>query len=153
MNTGELVSLTTMLLAISLASDRLVTLAKNAVPWLATPRTGADLKEDEGADRPRRLLVMLVAFVASLVTSAFFVPPGSKMLRKVPLGAVNESYQLPVVIVALLATGGSAFWGNVLGYARALRDVRAQEGDALRETSSRQTPLTVDPTGRRQIPD
>ncbi|QMW01501.1 hypothetical protein [Spirosoma foliorum] len=88
------------------------------------------------ADRLRRILVLLIAFFASWLT-AFFVEESLSssatydliMLVKgaIPFGDGKGAVKLPVPIIGLLASGGSSLWNNVLGYTKAVKDIRSQQ--------------------------
>lgn len=105
------------LLAISLASERVVTIAKTYWPSLATPRVSTGLILDLHADKPRMLAVQFISFAASLLTCWGMY--GFHWL--IPFGS-TPSIEMPLPLLALLASSGSAFWSNVLGYTKALKD-------------------------------
>ena len=111
------------LVALSLASERLVTLVKTLFPWLTvekqTPAQEVDLIED----RPRRIIVQLLAFAAALITTMLVANTGNPFAQ-VPVG---KELRIPVYLVAFLASGGSAFWNNVLGFTKAAKDVKQVE--------------------------
>lgn len=121
----DLSAFLTLLLGTSLATERLVAVAKTSFPiWLADEKKTAALETDLVGDRPRRLRVQLVAFIAAWVVSGsladwnFFGP-----VNVATAGAIA----LPAPFLALLAMGGSALWTSLLGYASAAKDFRAQE--------------------------
>ncbi len=130
MNIDVLVSLVTVMLAISLAAERLVTALKSAFPkWLAEQKGAGAVGEDIVADGPRRVGVLVIAYAASYVTSALVAGEWGP-LDMLNVGPADNLLALPIVVVALLATGGSAFWNNILGYTKAAKDARSQDRDA-----------------------
>lgn len=115
-------SLVPFLLAISLASERLITILKTAVPWLAEEQK-TDAKEvDLQRDKSRRLIVQGTAIAASLATVMLVFNTVNPMQR-VPIGGNQYS----ILVLAILGSGGSAFWNNILGYTKALKDVKTVE--------------------------
>jgi len=72
----------------------------------------------------RPLIVMGIAFAASWVTSAFLTGGDFNLFGKIPFGSADNPAEIPVLIMALLASGGSEFWKNILGYTKALRDIK-----------------------------
>jgi hypothetical protein len=111
------------LVALSLASERLVTFIKTLIPWLSEEQKTPAQEVDLIRDRRRRVVVQLLAFVAALVTT-MLVADTINPLAIVPLDA---ALHLPVLLIALLASGGSAFWNNLLGYTKAAKDVKQVE--------------------------
>jgi hypothetical protein len=109
----------TVILAVSVATERLVTIVKTAVPeWFADERK-TDAKEvDLIADRWRRLRVQGVAFLCAWVTTTMLTD-GMKPLGQIMIN--GQPFWTPWL--ALLASGGSAFWAQVVGYSSALKDV------------------------------
>jgi hypothetical protein len=125
-NLGELFAL---LMAIALCTERLVTIAKTTFPgFLATEQKTEAREVDLQADKRRRLAVQAVAYTAAWTTTAFlasgdqFAPFGS-----IAIGRAADAPTLPVWLVGLLASGGSALWSSLLGYSSAVRDVRKQQ--------------------------
>jgi hypothetical protein len=126
MDITTLTKLVSIILAISLASERLVTLIKTLIPALASPAAVA------GAPTPtvvtnwekwRQVIVMLIALVACWV-SATLLNSGFH-----PFGdyKVTPDIGIPVWIIGVLASAGSAFWTSILGYTRAVKDISTQQ--------------------------
>ena len=122
-----------VLLAISLASERLVVVAKTLVARLQNPmeqrlRSGhADVPSL--TDKPRRLWVLAASFLAAYLTAAFLAQGVEDLRTYWSEGLLGGKVRIgqrpwPVWIVALMASGGSAFWAQVVAYASALKDVR-----------------------------
>jgi hypothetical protein len=126
-------ALVAMLLAISLAAERLVTIVKTLAPdWLGTARLTDDKKSEHPTrDRPRRFVVQLIALAAAWITAAFLAGSTDGATAFDLLGEINfaANQGLPVPVVAVLASGGSAFWANILGYTKAVKDIRIKERD------------------------
>jgi len=113
----------TFILAVSLASERLVTIIKTIFPkWLAEENKTPAMEVDLIKDRGRQITVIVLAYVSALLTTF----------------AVNEFKWDPILItgyvkgfhpaiIALMASGGSAFWNNLLGYTKAIKDIKIQE--------------------------
>ena len=137
----NLSELSTLLAAVSLATERLVVIVKTVFPRLATPTaaTAAGVSEDE-ADRLRRLAVLLVAYLCALGT-AWIVADG----WSIEYGAHNRS--VSIFGVALLACGGSAFWAQVVSFASAAKDARQFESKKLRDEVAPQPIFVSAPAG------
>jgi hypothetical protein len=113
-----------VLLAISLAAERLVTAVKAMIPWLAEEADEAknpDGTTDRKKDRPRRVIVVLIAFLAAWLTTA--LAAGGSFFGSITIAELS----FPIPLVALLASGGSAWWTNIVAYASAAKDARANE--------------------------
>ncbi len=123
-----LTTLITVVLAISLAGERLVSYVKAMLPWLGEEQK-TDAKEvDLTRDRPRRLIVMSLAFVASWLAASFLVEEPWTLhafVSRVPIA--SSKLVIPVPLLGLLASGGSAFWNNILGFTKAAKDTKQVE--------------------------
>lgn len=112
-------------LAVSLATERLVAFAKAAAPrWLADEKKTEASEVDLLGDSWRRIRVNLVALVSAWIASASLPEQGFAPLGSVLFGGGTA---IPVPLLALLSMGGSAFWANIVGYASAAKDIRMQE--------------------------
>jgi hypothetical protein len=157
MNINDLSEMTTILLAISLASERVVTILKTTFPvWLADEKKTEAQEVDLVADKNRRLMILFISFLTSwfaasfladvpgLVNQELFGAEGSTFLGYIKFGDT----QLPTFILGLLASGGSSLWSNVLGYTKAVKDVQTQrkasEGLEYRQTASEHGLTTFD---------
>jgi hypothetical protein len=112
-------ALAALLLAVSLAAERLVALMKTIFPKLAVEKTTPTQEVDLKADRGRRLTIQVVAFAASYMTLALVFDTWHPD-AKIHVGP--HDYQL--ALLAFLASGGSAFWGGVVGYVKEAKDVK-----------------------------
>ena len=100
------------ILAISVAGERLVTFLKTLVPFLASPK-GPNAGNDSTREIIRQVMVMAISFGACWLTAC---------LAKIETG-------IPDILVGLLASGGSAFWTNILNYVKGVKDVKTQMGE------------------------
>lgn len=116
----NLSDLSALLAAVSLATERLVVIVKTMFPRLGAERAPSPGQSPDEADRGRRLTVILIAYVCALVTS-LLVADGWEFTYGDGGRAVS------VFAVALLASGGSAFWTQVMSFASAAKDVRQYE--------------------------
>jgi hypothetical protein len=111
----DIIKLISLILAVSIASDRLVTLIKTILPFLAAaPATGQPEKSIPGIIK--KVLLMAIAFGCGWLTASFLPQP-------ITIGKID----IPVPVMGLLASGGSAFWTNVLGYVSGLKDLANQK--------------------------
>lgn len=137
------------LLAVSLATERLVVLAKTVVPFLQAPVGGESCQTPKWmrrwfGDRGRRLSVMLVGFLAAWVTAAMLAEGVADLpsyLENLLTGyLVIGGRNFPVIVVAILASGGSAFWAQIVGYASAVKDIQqslAKQGGGVATAAPR----------------
>ncbi len=110
-----------VLIGISLMSERIVTVFKTAFPWLTEERKTRAKEVDLVADRWRRLAVQVIAFLASWLVASL-LPEDGHLFGSLEIGSGADVRSVPVWLVGLLASGGSAFWNNVLGYSKGLKD-------------------------------
>ena len=120
-------SVVAVILAISLAAERLVTIAKTLVPhWLGQERLDATMKVDPIRDRWRRITVLALSIASAYLATAF----AGNRFGPLEAFAFTPTFSLPVFLVAILASGGSAMWNNLLGYSKAAKDIRASQSTA-----------------------
>ena len=131
----------TLLAAISLATERLVVIVKTIFPRLGAARPGAPTGvSDDEADRWRRLSVLGVAYLCALVT-VWIIADG----WTIEYGRNNRS--VSIFGVALLACGGSAFWAQIVSFASAAKDARQFESKKLRDDQAPTPTLVHAPAG------
>lgn len=130
----DLSQMSATLLAISLASERIVTIAKTAFPvWLADEKKTDAQEVDVVADKRRRLLVLAIAFVSAWFTAAMLTNNNNfwqSLFDSLVIGPdtkdPTKGLHLNVLVVGLLCSGGSALWGNLLGYTKAVKEIQTQ---------------------------
>lgn len=118
--------LAALLLATSLAAERLVVIMKTIFHTLAEENsqdpTGRSVRE-----KGRRITVQMLAFLASYMTLALVFSTVDPLAR-IKIGPTT--YYLG--LLAFLGSGGSAFWSGVVGYVRAAKDVKTVESTVLK---------------------
>jgi hypothetical protein len=98
-------------MAISVAGERLVTFIKTLVPWLSSPQVTVPAN-DSTKEIVRKVIVMIIAFLACWLTAEM---------------AKTDAIIKPWLL-GLLASGGSAFWTNILTYLKGVSDIKKQAG-------------------------
>jgi hypothetical protein len=111
-----------LVLAISLASERLVAIIQTLLPNLLPIEKTLETEEKNLlASKWRQILLMLFTFVSCWATSTLltenFDPFGSIVISS------ETKLKLPVVIMGLLSSGGSAFWNHLLGYTKEVKEI------------------------------
>ncbi|MBD2704046.1 hypothetical protein IC229_25600 [Spirosoma sp. BT702] len=153
MNIDDLSEMAATLFAISLASERIVTIAKTAFPvWLANEKKTGAQEVDLVADKGRRLLILAIAFVSACFTASFLVDSDwglDDLYGTIVIGSDRaKGLHLNVLLVGLLASGGSSLWSNLLGYTKAVKEVQTQrkasEGLSYRQKASKEGLTTFD---------
>lgn len=120
MTTVDLTATVTLVLALSVASERLVEIVKGLLPWLD--------KEWETHESFRRALLQVLAVIAGVVTAHLSAP-------YVPQSLSSPSAEgLSLVGLGLLASGGSGFWNSVLTYMSGLKNLKKAEAAVAART-------------------
>ena len=118
--TTKLTALVTIILALSIASERLVEIVKGIIPFLSKENS------NETFEGWRRSLLQLLA-VASAIFTAFissdYIPHGLVELPE------TFSEKWAILGLGLLASGGSGFWNSVLTYLGKAKDVKKAEAE------------------------
>lgn len=110
-----LTSLVTVLLALSVASERLVELVKGRIAWLDRQNP------DPEKERDRQFCIHLVSVVASGIVVALSSDYIGTTLKLHPVGIAQG------VALAILASGGSSMWNSVLGYLYSIKNLKSED--------------------------
>ena len=113
MDIEKLTGLVTLLIALSVASERLVEILKGVIPFL-----GQEFTDDAKKEGRSRSALQFLAVLAGVVTA---------LLAKPVLGdAIPQAMQNPTGVLALglLASGGSGFWNSILGYFMQVKELK-----------------------------
>ncbi|MFP5234323.1 MAG: hypothetical protein ACLGSD_00350 [Acidobacteriota bacterium] len=123
----KLSALVATILAVSIASERIVEILKGLFPglWLFEPRTG----------NPEARRCAAIHVLAGLCGVFVAWASGIDILTllgmsRSPNGG-SASHMLGYAIVGLLASGGSAFWNHVLDILQAAKVQREQQATAI----------------------
>jgi len=122
MDIGKLAAIVSVLVALSVASERLVEIIKGLVSFLNQENS------DKTKEGWRRATLQALAVVAGIVT-ALLAQPAIKGV--VP--GLSEHWT-GIVALGLLASGGSGFWNAVLAYVLNVKDIKKVE--AVKEKKS-----------------
>jgi len=155
----HLESLAAVVLAGSLAMERLVNLGKTLAPRIfgePSPVGNAPVSIfDDSArtrstsaarlsERYRRLAVLALVYVSSAITAWFIAGDYQACVLhaswfECPAVAYGSADSMPFWLYAILVSGGSAMWANLVGYFSALKDTTAaQRRGGVSDTSRAQ---------------
>jgi hypothetical protein len=111
LDTLKLTSIVGVILALSIASERLVEIAKGLVPPLN------EKGSNERSEGRRRAALQALAVVAGIIT-AFLARD------YIPVEVARPTETWSIIGLGLLASGGSGFWNSVLSYLTNVKDVK-----------------------------
>jgi hypothetical protein len=120
MDTTQLAAIVGLLIALSVASERLVEIVKGVIPPL-NGKSDVPWKENM-----RRTVLQLLAVGAGIGT-AFLARP------TIPQEALSSTSDTAIIALGLLASGGSGFWNSVLTYVLKLKDIKEVQAIAARK--------------------
>lgn len=115
----DLSSFVTLLIALSIASERLVEILKNAIPWLNQKQ------EDAAKEGWRKSILQVLAIVAGIVTV---------LLARPAIGEIVPGpwKTLPgLFALGLLTSGGSGLWNSILTYVLNVKNIRGETARKL----------------------
>ncbi|HYW09072.1 MAG TPA: hypothetical protein VE913_19080 [Longimicrobium sp.] len=140
----ELQTMLAVVLAVSLATERLVAITKTVFPRLDDERPWRN-------EQLRRITVQVIALISAWVSAALFVDGEVTLLQALVDTIGDAKTGIPVPLVALLATGGSAFWSQVVQYSSSVKTIAAVRRDVVvaRHGRAAATPLNNDLGGLR----
>ena len=126
-NLDDLTKLLALLVAVSVAAERLVEILKTFIF-----KNLSKVLTDPDQEARRQVKVQVLALVASLLTAL--------LLRTV--GTLAMSWGATLAL-GFLASGGSSLWNSLLGWAKGLKDIRQTQGEQVRQ---------ADQAGARIVP-
>src|SRR5690348_15016203 len=112
-----LTSLVTVLLALSVASERLVELVKGRIAWLDRQNP------DPNKERDRQFAIHITSVVAAAIVVALSRDYIGTTL-KLPDGGLGIAQG---TALAILASGGSSMWNSVLGYLYSIKNLKSED--------------------------
>jgi len=115
MNIGNLVALVSVLVALSVASERLVDIIKGLVSFLNQENS------DKTKEGWRRSALQVLAVVAGIITALLAQPA----IKGVVPGLSDNVWG--ILALGLLASGGSGFWNAILAYVLNVKDIKKAE--------------------------
>jgi len=114
MDTTKITTVISLLVGLSIASERLVDIIKGLVPWLNQERRKP---AEEGW---RKAALQIIAVFAGITTAWLAGPAVPDFLPHDFTGNLA---------LGLLASGGSGFWNSILTYVTKAKDVKAAEAE------------------------
>jgi len=127
MDTTKLTTVISLLVALSIASERLVDIIKGLVPWLNQQRRKP---VEEGW---RKAALQVIAVIAGITTAWLAGPAVPAFLPHDFTGKLA---------LGLLSSGGSGFWNSILTYVTKAKDVKAAEAETSQiEARAKRTTL------------
>ncbi len=120
MDITKLTAVVSILITLSVASERLVEIIKGFFPSLNVENL------DPPAEAWRKAIISIIAVVSGIFT-AWLSSPILKGLLKDLLElntSKTEDYIFAILALGLLASGGSAFWNSILEYLLKIKDLK-----------------------------
>ncbi|MDR1969297.1 MAG: hypothetical protein LBQ32_11505 [Burkholderiaceae bacterium] len=121
MDSTQLTSLVSLILALSIASERLVEIIKGLIPFLSKKKSNPIF---EGI----RCSLLQTLAVASGVGTAYLARD------YFPAGIANPTEKWSILGLGLLASGGSGLWNSILSYTNKIKDIEKIEPEATKQT-------------------
>lgn len=119
---NNLSSVLSLMLAISVAVERVVEILKGILPFLAKPW---------GGDREYWRFALLQV-LATLAGAAVAYLGHAQIAQQVPALAFSEHLQLGYLVVGLMASGGSAMWNHALDIVQAMKIAKESAAPAVK---------------------
>lgn len=117
MDPTKLTTVISLLVALSIASERLVDIVKGLVPWLNQERPNAT---QEGWRKATLQALAVIAGITTAWLSSAAIPKNV---------GIPENWT-GTLALGLLASGGSGFWNSILSYVTKARDLKAAKAEA-----------------------
>ena len=131
MDMTKLTTILSLLIALSIASERLVEIIKGWVPWL-------NCEDPNPTKEGRRRAVLQLMAVAAGIVTAYFAS------GLIPSDVYDATTSSGVLALGLLASGGSGFWNSLLTYVTKVKEVKSADA-TLRKVTLDQVKTQTDP--------
>lgn len=111
----KLVATAAFLVALSVASERLVEIIKGFIPALSK-------RQEDATKEGRRAAILQIIAVLSGILTAFLAMPASKAVLPGTLTSLPG-----ILALGLMASGGSGFWNAILSYLLQIKNIKKSE--------------------------
>jgi hypothetical protein len=118
--TQNLTLIVTLLLALSIASERIAEIIKGYVPSIFKRKDNIKGKEMEEEEERRRSHVQILSIACGIGTTFLTAP----VLPDELLPAMDGVRWISILALGLLSSGGSALWNAVLSYLLKVKDLK-----------------------------
>jgi hypothetical protein len=134
MDTTKLISIVTIIITLSMASERLVEIVKGAIPSLNKEKT------DPAAEGKRRMWIQILSVASGITTALLSTPILTGLLKGIfeMSDAKPMNFTIAIIALGLLASGGSALWNPVLEYLLRLKDLKETIAKKEKEIAKKQ---------------
>ena len=130
MDTTKLTTVISLLIALSIASERLVDIIKGLIPWLNQQR------RKPAQEGWRKAALQILAVIAGIITAWL-------SSAAIPKGVGIPDDWTGTFALGLLASGGSGFWNSILTYVTKAKDLKAAEAETRQiEVRAKRTSLS-----------
>jgi hypothetical protein len=118
----KITAIVSIILALSIASERLVEIIKGLIPWLDKQNP------DPRGEGIRRTCLHILAVISGVLTV---------YLAKdyIPEDVARPTGSWAILGLGLLASGGSSLWNSVLSYLTNVKDIKKLEVATARKTA------------------
>lgn len=144
------------MIALSAANERLVEIIKSmfprqlSAPLAATPPIPVDPRQEARRQRRVQFLSLVCAWmVAAFVlnsqtgtTHAFY----ECFWAPFPVTSGPDAFTVPTLVLALLTSGGAAFWNSVLDFTKAAKQIKEERLSTMRMSNLRISAAPMHPT-------
>jgi hypothetical protein len=121
MELTNLIVIASLILSLSIASERLVEIIKGFFPCLDKA------KDDPAAEARRRAYLQILAVLSGMLTAYL-------ASDFVPEAIAKASKGLAIIGLGLLASGGSGLWNSVLSYLIQVKEIKKIDFETAKRT-------------------
>lgn len=122
MEITKLTTIVSLILALSIASERFVEIIKGLFPPLNLENS------DPKKEGWRRAALHVLAVIAGIVTALLARPA-------IPESVYKPSSDMSILALGLLASGGSALWNSVLTYFLKIKDIKELDAEIKKKVA------------------
>lgn len=120
----KLTTIVTLILALSVASERLVEIIKGFIPGL-----DKQILDDPKAEGRRRSYLQILAVLSGVLTALL-------AQDYIPKEIADAAKGWSILGLGLLASGGSGFWNSILTYVMKVKDIKKVEAEEKKKAAA-----------------
>ena len=125
---NNLSAIITVIIALAIATERLVEIIKGMVPWLDRE------KPDAKTEARRRAALQLLAAVGGILVALLAWPVVQSLVP-------SQNKYSTVGALGLLASGGSGFWNSLLSYVGGMKRLKETEVERAKRGQDESRPI------------
>lgn len=113
-----------VVLTVSLLNERLIEILKTYIPWFADQFDELSDEKTKRQEQFRKIIIQSITIITGVIAASILAYEEKEFEWYCFHSAVYK--EVNVIILGVLSSGGSAVWNHIIGFLKAVKDVRRQ---------------------------